>query len=217
MINKYLIKYFRNKVYEWSNQNPINYPWRTTENLWHAFVAEIMLQRTKAEQVLPVYNDFITRFPSPESYKKHLEKSDENVFENLGLKWRYETFKEAVNSIVEEGMPTYKNYLIKLPGVGEYVSSAIMSFHLNKRELLIDSNIVRFYGRFFGIKADKESRRKKEFIVLTDQITPLRNVKKYNYAVLDYSMNICKPKPVCLTCLMVKRCHFYKDNTELLK
>ncbi|MBN1187043.1 MAG: hypothetical protein JXB49_32495 [Bacteroidales bacterium] len=215
MLSKNLIKYFTTRVYKWSEKNPINYPWRTTQNLWHAFVAEVMLQRTKAEQVLPVYNDFVIKFPSPESYKEFLEKSDENPFENLGLKWRYETFKEAVNSIVEEGMPTYKNDLMKLPGVGEYVSSAIMSFHFNKREVLIDSNIVRFYSRFFGIKISKESRRNKDFISLADEITPLRMIKKFNYAVLDYSMNICKTKPLCLNCLLVKRCNFYNRIKSL--
>ena len=208
MIDKNLIKYFKSKVFQWSKQNPINYPWRTTDNLWHAIVAEIMLQRTKANQVIPIYNDFVKRFPTPHIFKKHIEKSNENIFEKLGLKWRHEVFKETVNSIVEEGIPMYKKELMKIPGVGEYVSSALLSFHLNKREVLIDSNIVRFYGRFFGIETNKETRRKKEFISLSDKITPSRKVKEFNYAILDYSMNICKPKPICVNCLLARKCNY---------
>ena len=40
--------------------------------------------------------------------------------------------------------------LLKLPGVGEYIASAFRSFHFGKREFIIDSNVVRLYGRFYG-------------------------------------------------------------------
>jgi A/G-specific adenine glycosylase len=212
MLDRNLIRYFRTRVYNWARQNPIGYPWRSTDNLWHAMVAEILLQRTKADQVLPVYKDFVIRFPTPEAYKSFIETSDENVFENLGLNWRFEYFKKMVNSVVEEGIPIYKKNLQKLPGVGNYVSSALLSFHLNKREVLIDSNIIRFYGRFFGIETNEESRRKKNFILMSNEITPLRKFKEFNYAVLDYSMNICKPKPLCSNCLLLKRCHYYNNQ-----
>ncbi len=77
------IEYFRRKIKLWSSSKQIHYPWRDTKNLWHAIVAEIMLQRTKADQVLPVYKKFMDRFSTPEDFLDHIKRIDENVFENL--------------------------------------------------------------------------------------------------------------------------------------
>jgi len=213
MIERRLKRYFISKIRKWSRDNPLEFPWRTTQNQWHALVAEIMLQRTKAEQVLPIFNDFVKRFPSPLDYLRYQKEFEENIFEKLGLKWRSRAFNETVREIVEEGIPLYKSELTKLPGIGDYVSSAFLSFHLNKREILIDSNIVRFYGRFFGMVTNNETRRKKEFRILAEEVTPMRYVKSFNYAVLDFSMNICKHNPQCEVCVVCKKC-MYKENSK---
>ena len=47
-----------------------------------------------------------------------------------------------------------KKVLIKLPGIGEYTSSAIASFAYGKEELVIDTNVERFIKRIFNIKDD---------------------------------------------------------------
>ena len=95
-----------------------------------------------------------------------------------------------------------------LPGIGDYTSSAFISFHLNKRELLIDSNIVRLYGRYFGIKTNAESRRDIVIRSLADKLTPKRNFTTYNYAVLDFAMNVCKSRPDCTNCELRRKCCF---------
>ena len=203
--------YFKAQVIKWSMSHPSDYPWRKTNNLWHGLVAEIMLQRTRTDQVLPVYIDFVNKFPSPQNYIDHIKDNDENIFTNLGLLWRNEAFKQASLHIVEEGIPEYKKGLMDLPGIGDYVSSAFISFHLNKRELLIDSNIVRLYGRYFGIKTDAESRRDIVIRSLADKLTPKRNFRTYNYAVLDFAMNVCKTRPDCTNCELKSKCCFSKS------
>lgn len=204
------IRYLKSHILQWGKMNRFDYPWRTTKNLWHGIVAEIMLQRTKTDQVIPVYKDFARRFPTPKDYIEYSKNTNENIFDKLGLKWRDVAFRQLSNKIVEEGIPEYKTDLMKLPGIGDYVSSAYLSFHLNKREILIDSNIVRFYGRFFGFKTGKESRRDKKIISLANEVTPTRNVKDFNYAVLDFAMKVCKPKPACFICLLKRKCNYYQ-------
>ena len=79
------IAYFRQGVIKWNRLHYTDFPWRKTNNKWHSFVAEIMLQRTNADQVLPVYNRFCKLYPNPKDYS--LEENY-NVFDSLGLKWR---------------------------------------------------------------------------------------------------------------------------------
>lgn len=209
------IRYFQTKIRKWGNDNYQDYPWRQTDNIWHVIVAEIMLQRTRAEQVLPVYNDFVLRFNSPETFFSHLLESDENIFEKLGLKWRHQVFKKTVAHILEFGIPQTREEFAIIPGIGDYITSAVLSFHMGIREAIIDCNIIRLYGRFYGFRFNNETRRTKWFKILADSLTPARKFKEFNYGALDYSMKICSVKPNCSNCFISKRCKY--NTYEALK
>lgn len=93
--------------------------------------------------------------------------------------------------------------------VGDYVASAFLSLHSNQREVLVDSNIVRFYSRFFGFEANAETRRQKWFKELAEKVTPNKNCKQFNYGLLDFTRKVCKAKkPLCDACLVAKKCEF---------
>lgn len=195
--DKALINYFRRTLIAWENKNFVNFPWRFCENKWHSLAVEIMLQRTKAEQVLPVFLDFCNKYPVPELYHKD---KNVNIFNSLGLQQRNKEFKLLAKELINRQIPETKEELLQLPGVGEYVASAYLSLHQNKRSIIIDSNVVRLYGRFFGFDTDGETRRKKWFIELSEKLTPERKFYLYNYGLLDLPRNICRIKPVCNFC-----------------
>jgi A/G-specific adenine glycosylase len=204
--------YLQRQISYWGKRNYRDYPWRSTTNIWHALVAEIMLQRTKVDQVVPVYNDFVKRFPDPITYQNHVLLTNENIFKTLGLTWRHNTFQKTVTQIISFGVPNSREALKNIPGIGDYIASAILSFHLGKRESIIDSNIVRFYGRFFGFSFNNETRRKKWFINLVYLLTPKRKFKEYNYFVLDFSMTICSLQPSCSNCILKRKCKYYYNE-----
>lgn len=184
-----------------------NYAWRITTNKYHALVAEIMLQRTNADQVLPVYIHFSETYKTPEEF---LKKNKTNIFKTLGLPQRQKYLKELSKLLKQLGyIPNQKPELLNLPGVGDYVASAYLSLHTDKREVLIDSNIVRFYSRFFGFEAKPETRRKKWFRELVEKITSKKDFQKFNYGLLDFTRKVCKAKkPLCEECLLARKCKF---------
>jgi len=207
-IDKEDIKYFQNTIIKWGKYNHSYFPWRETRNRWHALVAEIMLQRTNADQVLPVYKEFTRKYKKPEDL---LKSSWERLFRNLGLHWREKQIVELAESLVGKDIPESKNDLLKLPCIGNYIASAYLSLHLGIRDVLIDSNIVRVTGRYFSFKTDAETRRKKWFIELAEKLTPARKFREYNYALLDFSRTICRPKPKCELCVLRSRCRYNKE------
>lgn len=202
----------RKALMEWSQNNYIAFPWRSTHNHFHALVAEIMLQRTKAEQVVPIYNLFTTRYSTP--HDVILEKPSKilKLLKPLGLSWRNKKILELVNELDLRGgtIPTEFRDLIKLPGVGSYAASAYLSFHLKIRASIIDSNAVRLWSRIFGFKKDGETRRKKQFTILAEKVTPRKKYKAFNYAVLDHTRMICKSKPLCNRCPLSLFCEYFK-------
>ena len=203
-----LIAYFRKKLLTWEKENFVNFPWRFCDNKWHSLAVEIMLQRTKAEQVLPVFLDFCNKYPKPDKYYK----SRANIFNSLGLQQRNKDFKAFAKILIEKSIPESKEELIKLPGIGEYVASAYLSLHQNKRAIIIDSNVVRLYGRFFGFDTDGETRRKKWFISLSQELTPKRSFYLYNYSLLDFPRSVCKIKPNCTKCILKKKCAYFNKS-----
>ncbi len=201
--------YIKKKVILWTKENFEPFPWRFSKNKWHSLAVEIMLQRTKAQQVLAVYTSFCLKYSMPLDYFKD---SNSKVFNTLGLMWREKELKRLAEYLIDNEIPEDKKSLLNLPGVGEYVAAAYRSLHIGQRDTIIDSNIVRLYGRYFGFETDAETRRKKWFIELAESLTPKRNFKKYNYGLLDFTRAICKPKPLCDLCPLKRNCEYYLHN-----
>ena len=48
----------------WYEENKRDLPWRHTQNPYHIWVSEIMLQQTRVEAVLPYYRRFLDTLPT---------------------------------------------------------------------------------------------------------------------------------------------------------
>lgn len=198
------IQFFQETLIKWEMEHFADFPWRNTNNSWHALVAEIMLQRTNADQVVPAFKSFSEKYQTPADY---LSDENSNVFKNLGLKWREELLHKLANELTTfGGIPEEKEELLKLPGIGEYIAAAYRSLHMGKKDTIIDSNVVRLYGRFFGFKTDPETRRKKWFVKLAQQVTPAKNFKMFNYGLIDFTRGVCRPSPECNKCNLRTLC-----------
>lgn len=200
------VVWIRRRLLKWSKSNYADFPWRHTRNKWHALSAEIMLQRTRAEQVVPVYLNFIQKYPSASVF---LADNSVKLFKSLGLFWRDNQFKRLAEKLIHGHIPEDRQELKELPAVGSYVAAAFRSLHLNLRDTIIDSNVVRLYGRFFGFNTHGETRRAKWFIELAENVTPNKQFRSFNYALIDFTRAICRSKPECNSCLLNKRCKFF--------
>ena len=47
----------------WGGAHFRDYPWRHTREPYRIMIAEFMLHRTRADQVVPVYIEFIGKYP----------------------------------------------------------------------------------------------------------------------------------------------------------
>jgi len=209
VIDPSLFKCFRSRLRKWGRENFTNYPWRKTENKFHGLVAEIMLQRTNADQVVPVYKEFENKYDNPEDLAGIRKKSICKIFKPLGLHWRGHQFFELIRELNKSGgmIPEQYDNLVSLLGIGPYVASAFLSFHCHHNATIVDSNIVRLYGRFFGFHTHPETRREKSFVLFCGNVTPQFKCSEFNYSLLDFTRAICKPKPSCINCPLVRKCY----------
>lgn len=211
------VEEIQKKLIKWGKENTDEYPWRNPSSLYEILVAEIMLIRTPAEQVLPVYDTFLEKFPN----ERKLYNSDLGLVKELigplGLTWRAERLKNMSEYLMESTKiknPDF-NDLRSIPGVGSYIAAAILIYYYEVRALPIDSNTVRFMSRVYDRNFSGEARRKKELKKRMDELVPEENYKsvKFNEAFLDFMRKICTPrKPKCRECIINKFC-LYEEKT----
>ena len=183
-------------------QNYRPFPWRDPAQNWHGLLAEILLQRTRANSVVGVYQNFVFSFATPSQLGRAPLEKIERLLYPLGLRWRAPLIKKLGRALDERGgnPPDSLSELITLPGVGPYAAAAYLGFHTNSRAVIIDANVVRFLCRLIGYEYDGETRRKGWLLDFADRMTPRKNVKNYNYSVLDFTMQICTTRPKCEQC-----------------
>jgi A/G-specific adenine glycosylase len=173
----------------------------------------MMLRRTKADQVKKVYEIFFSRYPDIEAVANADEEKVAKILLPLGLKWRTPSFTQVARVLRDKYrsiVPETREQLINLPGVGNYVAGAVLSIAYNKKEWIVDSNIVRLFKRYFGINTSKEGRRDKHVIEMAKIYSSVRNPRKANLAMLDFAALICIPgNPKCSSCPLIDSCYYH--------
>jgi A/G-specific adenine glycosylase len=205
---------FRQKMLDWFHKYGRDYPWRNTDDPFRVLIAEIMLRRTKADQVKPVYTALFNRYPSAESLAGASDEQLEKILYPLGLKWRSPAFKLVARDISEKyncRVPETREGLLTLLGVGDYVAGAVLAIAFKKTEWMVDSNIVRLFKRYFGVDTSKEGRRDKHIIEMAKVYAKGQDSRSANLALVDFSALICTPKiPKCQICPVETTCKFHQ-------
>jgi len=204
---------FRKKLISWGYQHYRVFPWRLTNDPYSILIAEVMLHRTRASQVQAVYERFIVRYPNPYALSKaKLEELDELLYP-LGLRWRVPLLHEMAAELVEKfsgKVPFETSSLHSLPGVSDYIASAVRCFAWNLPDSIIDTNTVRITGRVFGLEIKPSSRRNAHFRERLESMVDPEAPRDYNYALLDLGALICTKvrKPDCQVCPILEYCEY---------
>src|SRR3989442_2444599 len=141
----------------WFKANKRDFPWRDSFANPDPFVilfTEIMLQRTKADQVVPVYVEFVKRYPSFEALRSASSDEVASLFSQLGLAWRAKNLVNLIRVLEERyrgEIPQTFSALRELPGIGDYVAKAVLCYAFGQSVVPIDTNVVRVVSRLFGI------------------------------------------------------------------
>jgi len=186
-------------------------PWRNTDNIYHIYLSEIMLQQTQVNRVRDeYYPQFLERFPSLESLAKAPQDDVLALWSGLGYYSRARNLhKTAILS--QDGLPNIQKELLKLPGIGKYTASAICSFGHNQNIPVVDTNIARVIKRFFALLNPKDA-------TVWEYATKFVNAKEprhHNLALMDLGSLVCTPKnPQCVECPLEKECQG-KGEAEL--
>lgn len=208
--------WFRAHLTEWFPANRRRFPWRDADDAFHLLLAELMLRRTQAVQVVPVYATFIARFPDPHALATASEAEVAVALRPLGLSWRVPAFRQLAAILVDQHngrVPHDRVDLLALPGAGEYVASAVRSVAFSIHDPIYDTNTVRVAGRYFGFPTQAESRRRRHVQRAIDRLFSPECPRESTFALLDFAALVCRAaRPRCEACPMSAACAFARAS-----
>ena len=206
-------KQFSLRLLSWFTINKRDFPWRHATDPYRILVAEKLLQQTTYGHVLKVYDIFFKKFPNIQSLAQAKVSNIEKSIRRLGFqRQRARQFKKIASTILSEHkgkIPSNKEDLLKLSGIGNYVANAVLCFAFNKDEPIVDMNVRRVVGRYFGWEKinDKEIEKRLSTLILKGK------AKQFNWGIIDFSSLICSRKPKCKKCFLSDLCSYYQTLT----
>ncbi|WP_327354300.1 A/G-specific adenine glycosylase [Streptomyces sp. NBC_01304] len=138
-------------VIAWFEQHARDLPWRRPDaGAWAVMVSEFMLQQTPVNRVLPVYEQWLARWPRPADLAKEPPGEAVRAWGRLGYPRRALRLHGAAVAITERhggDVPAKHSQLLALPGIGEYTAAAVASFAYGQRHAVLDTNVRRVFAR----------------------------------------------------------------------
>jgi len=208
---------FKDIIVKWYNENRRDLPWRNTNNPYHIWISEVILQQTRVAQGLDYYYRFINTFPTIKDLAEANIDKVMKVWQGLGYYSRARNLHAGAKQIMTDYqgvLPSSYTELLKIMGLGPYSSGAIASFAFKEVVPAIDGNVYRVLSRIFGIFASPETASgKKEFFNLTMELIDRKHPDTFNQALLDFGAMQCVPRsPDCLACPFSDICYAYRNN-----
>ncbi len=174
-----------------------------------------MLQQTQVETVIPYFKHWIKEYPSLSSVIPATQDQLLKLWEGLGYYERCRNFYTAVQQVVTEHngiVPSKKDVFSQLPGVGPYISAAVLSIAYGKQYPALDGNVKRVISRLLQKKQDSAYNQKviKNFIKrLMENVYP----GDVNQALMDLGRLVCRPNQArCLDCPLIEHCGGYASG-----
>ncbi len=137
-------------VLAWGAADLRDLPWRRERDPWRILVAEVMLQQTQADRVVPKWIEFLESFPTAAACARATLADVLRLWQGLGYPRRARNLRDAALLVVERHdgrLPDDLDALLALPGVGPYTARAVLAFAFEHDVAVVDTNIARVLAR----------------------------------------------------------------------
>lgn len=202
-LDKRQVKSFHKTIFDfYRDHGRHNLPWRKKTTPYAVVVSEIMLQQTQVDRVIPFFNNWMKQFPNWKKLASVSQKDLLKHWKGLGYNSRALRLQKLAQTIIEEykgKLPSTREQLINLPGIGPYTAGAIRAFAFDESDIFIETNIRRiFIHHFFHDK--KEIHDRDILSVLTQVVNLIPKTyhlepRHWYAALMDYGSYLAKTIP----------------------
>lgn len=192
----------------WYDANVRPLPWRVDPDPYRVWVAEVMLQQTRVDVVIPKYQRFVRRFPDVASLARASEEGVLAAWSGLGYYTRARSLHRAARALREAGLATFPrdaSAAAKLPGVGRYTLGAVLSIAYDLPHTALDANVVRVLARLACLP--RPDARGEPHASLAERLLERARPGDWNQALMELGETVCLPRaPRCDACPIAYAC-----------
>jgi|YNPNPStandDraft_1061719.scaffolds.fasta_scaffold17834_3 A/G-specific adenine glycosylase len=209
------------RLLAWFDQHARPLPWRRDRTPYRVWVAEVMLQQTQAETVIPYYARFLARFPTLETLAAAELEDVLKVWEGLGYYARARNLHAAARQVMAElggRLPGTFEGLRALPGFGPYTAGAVASIAFGQPVVALDGNARRVLTRLFAVEGDlRRAPATPRLMALGQALLPPDRPGAFNEALMELGATLCRPRaPHCADCPLSGDCLAHRAGRETL-
>lgn len=206
-----------NRVLSWFELNRRDLPWRKPEaGPWGVLVSEVMLQQTPVSRVLPVYEYWLSRWPTPAHLATESLIEVLRAWDRMGYPRRAQRLHEAAQIIVSDHggtVPHELDALLALPGVGDYTARAVRCFAWGIPEAVVDTNVRRVVARAQGGQGEAGPPRtvadRASVSTLLETLTDAASQCAGVAGLMELGAIVCKARaPECSACPIADLCQW---------
>ena len=205
------------QLLDWFYKNGRDMPWRVKgkahPNPYAVWISEIMLQQTTVQTVWDYFPRWMKRFPDIQTLAAADIQEVLLMWQGLGYYTRARKIHECAKVLVQEfngQIPSDREKLLKLPGIGPYTASSICCFAFNLPETVVDGNVIRVISRLRGLT---HAVTKEEIYTQAQPLTPKDKGADYASAIMDLGATVCTPdNPKCSLCPWNQQCIAYQKG-----
>lgn len=214
------IKYLQEKLLAWYKASGRHFPWRNKSiSNYQKVIAEVLLQRTKAETVAKFYKQFIIDYPRWKSLVEADVKDIEEYLKPIGLyRQRSVRLQNLAKEMLKRNgrLPQDRADLESIPFMGQYIANAVELIVFNQTSPLVDVNMARVIERYFGPRKMADIRYDPYLQDLAYRVVNHKEAKYINWAILDFATLVCTARsPKCEGCIFNKNCFYLNSNTAI--
>ncbi|MCA1648626.1 MAG: A/G-specific adenine glycosylase [Chloroflexi bacterium] len=188
---------------DWYAGSRRDLPWRQSRDPYAILVAEVMLQQTQVERVVPKWRAWLERFPSLADLARASRADAIRAWQGLGYNLRAVRLHAIACQVVAEYdgvLPASVEGLLALKGIGRYTAGAVACFAYEQPVAMVDTNIRRVLSRLFEIEP-------LEVEALAERVLPAGAAYAWNQALMDLGSIVCGAQRArCLACPLVTEC-----------
>lgn len=210
----------RKSLLRWYRFNQRALPWRDNASPYGIWVSEVMLQQTQVKTVIPYYLKFMETYPDIHDLAGADLEPILKSWEGLGYYARARNLHKAAGIVVREmegKVPKDFNQFLSLPGVGDYIASAVQSIAFGRAHAVVDGNVKRVLARLFCLETPvNQGNAHKTFKAVATNLLETRKPGSFNQALMELGALVCTPRsPDCTTCPLAGDCmSFDRGQTD---
>lgn len=194
----------------WYERSRRDLPWREPGvSAWQILVSEFMLQQTPVARVLPIWSEWVRRWPTPSATAAASAADVLRAWGKLGYPRRAKRLHECAVAIARDHgdvVPDDVETLLSLPGVGSYTARAVACFAYRRRVPVVDTNVRRVVARVVhgladaGAPSATRDHADVEALLPADATAP-----QFSVALMELGATVCTARaPRCGLCPLTR-------------